>query len=173
MKLVYGYQLIEALNSVGPLPNTVNDFWWLVWQERVHIVAMVTNTVERGQQKCEQYWPDEGTKEYGPFKVTLADQQVFADYTIRQLFVSVSLMILQYTTSTLLHSSSDHFFFTWAILDVTAAFNCISVPILPGTVFRQRVVCDKLNLTHLTVLNPLASETPPIFLAMHIPCMYY
>ena len=54
---------------------------------------MVTNTVERGQQKCEQYWPDEGTKEYGPFKVTLADQQVFADYTIRQLFVSVSFMI--------------------------------------------------------------------------------
>ena len=52
---------------------------------------MVTNTVERGQQKCEQYWPDEGTKEYGPFKVTLADQHVFADYTIRQLFVTVSL----------------------------------------------------------------------------------
>ena len=56
------------------------------------MVAMVTNTVERGQQKCEHYWPDEGTKEYGPFKVTLADQQVFADYTIRQLFVSVSLI---------------------------------------------------------------------------------
>ena len=54
------------------------------------MVAMVTNTVERGQHKCEQYWPDEGTKEYGPFKVTLVDQQVFADYTIRQLFVSVS-----------------------------------------------------------------------------------
>ena len=81
----------EILNFVGPLPNTVNDFWWLVWQERVHIVAMVTNTVERGRQKCEHYWPDEGTKEYGPFKVTPTDQQVFADYTIRQLFVSVSL----------------------------------------------------------------------------------
>ena len=92
MKLVYGYQLIEVLNFVGPLLNTVNDFWWLVWQERVHIIAMVTNTMERGQQKCEQYWPDEGTKEYGPFKVMFSDQQVFADYTIRQLFVSVSLI---------------------------------------------------------------------------------
>ena len=80
------------LNFVGPLPNTVTDLWWLVWQERIHVVAMVTNILERGQQKCEQYWPDEGTKEYGPFKVTLADQQVFADYTIRQLFVSVSIM---------------------------------------------------------------------------------
>ena len=73
-----------------------SKFWWLVWQERVHIVAMVTNTVERGQQKCEHYWPDEGTKEYGPFKVTLRDQQVFADYTIRQFFVSVSLRNWKY-----------------------------------------------------------------------------
>ena len=79
-----------ALNFVGPLPNTVTDFWWLVWQERVHVVAMVANIMERGQQKCEKYWPDKGTKEYGPFKVTLTDQQVFADYTIRHLFVSVS-----------------------------------------------------------------------------------
>ena len=63
------------------------------------MVAMVTNIMERGQQKCEQYWPDEGTKEYGPFKVTLGDQQVFADYTIRQLFVSVSLMICTFIAS--------------------------------------------------------------------------
>ena len=56
------------------------------------MVVMVTNIMERGQQKCEQYWPDEGTKECGPFKVILADQQVFADYTIRQLFVYVSLI---------------------------------------------------------------------------------
>ena len=87
----YSVVELEALNFVGPLPSTVTDFWWLVWQERVHVIAMVTNTVERGQQKCEQYWPDKGTKEYGPFKVTLTDQQVFADYTIRHLFVSVSL----------------------------------------------------------------------------------
>ena len=115
MKLVYGYQLIKVLNFVGPLLNTVNDFWWLVWQEWVHIVAMVTNTVERGQQKCEHYWPDEGTKKYGPFKVTLAEQQVFADYTIRQLFVSVSLIILHYTFSILIHSSAKHLF-AWATL---------------------------------------------------------
>ena len=55
------------------------------------MVAMVTNTMEGGQKKCEHYWPEQGTQEYGPFKVTLTDQQVFADYTIRQLFVSVSL----------------------------------------------------------------------------------
>ena len=66
----------------------------MVWQEQLHVVAMVTNTMEGGQKKCEHYWPEQGTQEYGPFKVTLTDQQVFADYTIRQLFVSVSLLKL-------------------------------------------------------------------------------
>ena len=79
---------------VGPLPKTVTDFWWLVWQEGIPLVAMVTNLVEGGQQKCEQYWPDQGIQEYGLFKVTLTDQQVFADYTIRQLLVAVSLITL-------------------------------------------------------------------------------
>jgi len=55
---------------------------------------MVTNLVEGGQQKCEQYWPDQVTQEYGLFKVTLTDLQVFADYTIRQLLVTVSLITL-------------------------------------------------------------------------------
>ena len=77
----------------GPLPETVTDFWWMVWQEQVLVVAMVTNNVEGGRKKCEHYWPEQGTQEYGPFKVTLTDQQVFADYTIRQLFVSVSFVV--------------------------------------------------------------------------------
>ena len=55
---------------------------------------MVTNLKEGSRAKCEQYWPELGTKEYGPFKVTLTDQQVFADYTIRQLFVSVSSVVV-------------------------------------------------------------------------------
>ena len=66
------------------------------------MVAMVTNTMEGGQKKCEHYWPEQGTKEYGPFKVTLTDQQVFADYTIRQLFVSVSLGWNQCVTAVIL-----------------------------------------------------------------------
>ena len=55
---------------------------------------MVTNVLEGGQQKCEQYWPSQGSQEYGPFKVTLTDQQVFADYTIRQLLAVVSSVYL-------------------------------------------------------------------------------
>jgi len=60
-----------------------------VWQEKVKVIVMLTNVVEGGQRKCEQYWPDQEPQEYGPFTVTLADQQVFADYIIRTLNVMV------------------------------------------------------------------------------------
>jgi len=74
---------------IGPLPTTVTDFWRLVWQEKVKVIVMLTNVVEGGQKKCEQYWPDQEPQEYGPFTVTLADQQVFADYIVRTLNVMV------------------------------------------------------------------------------------
>ena len=55
---------------------------------------MVTNVKEGNRIKCQQYWPDSGKKDFGPFQVVLTDQQVFADYTIRTLSVSVSLTTL-------------------------------------------------------------------------------
>ena len=69
------------------------DFWKLVWQERPPTIVMVTNLKEGSKKKCEQYWPDSGSKEFGPFKVTLTEQQVFADYTTRTMQVTVSLHI--------------------------------------------------------------------------------
>jgi len=66
------------------------DFWRLVWQERTHTIVMVTNLKEGNKIKCEQYWPDSATTEYGPFKVTLMKQQIFADYIMRTLRVTVS-----------------------------------------------------------------------------------
>ena len=112
-------------SHAGPLPETVTDFWWLMWQEQVHVVAMVTNTVERGQKKCEQYWPEEGTQEYGPFKVTLTDQQVFADYTIRQLFVTVSfpnLVLDIHSLHNLLHEQ-QYTFATYELQNSIAVHN--------------------------------------------------
>ena len=77
----------------GPLPATITDFWRVVWQQKVQIIAMVTDTIEKGQKKCEQYWPDSGSQHYGPFLVTLTEQQVFADYIIRTMQVKVSRII--------------------------------------------------------------------------------
>lgn len=63
----------------------------MVWQEKVSIIAMVTNTVERCMIKCEVYWPDvvNEDREVGPFTIKLTAQQVYADYTIRYIELEV------------------------------------------------------------------------------------
>ena len=50
---------------------------------------MLTNLKENNIIKCRQYWPDSGSKDFGPFQVNLMDQQIFTDYTIRNLQVKV------------------------------------------------------------------------------------
>ena len=77
---------------LGPLASTLVDFWRLVWQCHVPSIIMITNLKEGGKTKCERYWPDEGSCEYGPFKVTLSNQLAYPDYTIRILQVSVSAL---------------------------------------------------------------------------------
>jgi protein tyrosine phosphatase len=67
------------------LTKTVVDFWRLIWQERPPVIVMVTNLKEDKKVKCQQYWPDTETKEFGPFSVTLTSEHVFTDYTIREL----------------------------------------------------------------------------------------
>ena len=77
--------------SLGPLKKTLADFWWLIWQERPLCIVMVTNLVEGGKKKCEQYWPLSllELESYGPFSVTLLDEQVLPDLVTRRLHVCV------------------------------------------------------------------------------------
>ena len=84
------YRLRKLCTHAGPLPTTLVDFWQLIWQEHPPIIVMVTNIMEGNRIKCQQYWPDSGKKQFGPFRVMITDQQIFADYTIRTLSVSVS-----------------------------------------------------------------------------------
>ena len=61
----------------------------MIWQEHPPTIVMVTNLKEDKKVKCHQYWPDSGSQSFGPFLVTITDQQVFADYTIRLLQIEV------------------------------------------------------------------------------------
>ena len=49
---------------------------------------MVTNLVENGKRKCEQYWPDEGSAGYGDIRVQLVDTEKLSEFTIRTLSVT-------------------------------------------------------------------------------------
>uniref|UniRef100_A0A0N5AGB8 protein-tyrosine-phosphatase n=1 Tax=Syphacia muris TaxID=451379 RepID=A0A0N5AGB8_9BILA len=42
----------------GCLPNTVDDFWEMVWQQNSRIVVMITKEVEKEKNKCCHYWPN-------------------------------------------------------------------------------------------------------------------
>ena len=74
----------------GPMTKTLVDFWRLVWQEKPQAIIMVTNLKEGDRVKCQQYWPEASSENFGPFSVTLTEQQIFTDYTIRTLLVKVS-----------------------------------------------------------------------------------
>ncbi|XP_064386430.1 receptor-type tyrosine-protein phosphatase alpha-like isoform X2 [Halichondria panicea] len=79
----------KFIASQGRLPNTLVDFWRMMWQERPPIIVMLTNLMENNKIKCQQYWPDSGSVSYGPFTVTITDQQVLADYTVRNLLLAM------------------------------------------------------------------------------------
>ncbi|XP_066996985.2 tyrosine-protein phosphatase 99A isoform X2 [Anabrus simplex] len=81
-----GFQRSRAyIGTQGPLPATFDCFWRMVWEQRVAIIVMITNLVERGRRKCDMYWPKEGTETYGVIQVRLVKEDVLATYTVRTL----------------------------------------------------------------------------------------
>ncbi|KAB0384906.1 hypothetical protein FD755_006823, partial [Muntiacus reevesi] len=72
----------EFIAAQGPLPQTVGDFWRLVWEQQSHTLVMLTNCVESGRVKCEHYWPlDAQPCTHGPLQVTLMGEEVTENWT--------------------------------------------------------------------------------------------
>lgn len=43
----------------GPKENTIADFWKMVWDQKITVIAMLTQLREGYRAKCCQYWPEE------------------------------------------------------------------------------------------------------------------
>jgi len=76
----------------GPLPNTLMDFWRMIWECNVSVVIMACNEFESGKPKCELYWSDqiESSQIYGNIQVTLLRvRQINSDFLIRKFSVKL------------------------------------------------------------------------------------
>ncbi|RCN46094.1 Protein-tyrosine phosphatase [Ancylostoma caninum] len=82
----------------GPLPETIIDFWRMVWMEKVSHIIMLCGVKEGGKVKCEQYWPDENGE-----KMTLED------FLIKTMKVNNSDPHVTRTTIQLQQGSERHY----------------------------------------------------------------
>ncbi|XP_041134230.1 receptor-type tyrosine-protein phosphatase F-like isoform X12 [Polyodon spathula] len=79
-----GYRKQNAyIATQGPLPETLSDFWRMVWEQRTNTIVMMTRLEEKSRVKCDQYWPSRGTETYGMIQVTMLDTVELATYSVR------------------------------------------------------------------------------------------
>lgn len=90
--------------SQGPVPDSFNAFWQMVWDENSPAIIMVTNEVEGGKLKCHRYWPErEGDSfVFGEITVTMTAEKVFPvhverEFTLHKENASRSITQFQYT----------------------------------------------------------------------------
>ncbi|XP_068603053.1 tyrosine-protein phosphatase non-receptor type 2 [Brachionichthys hirsutus] len=73
----------------GPLRNTCGHFWLMIWEQKTKAVIMLNRVMEKGSEKCAQYWPTAEEKETAfrdtRFVVTLLSENVKSYYTTRVL----------------------------------------------------------------------------------------
>ncbi|XP_052762025.1 receptor-type tyrosine-protein phosphatase S-like, partial [Mya arenaria] len=85
----------EYIATLGPMSQQLGDefkpFWRMVWQQKVEKIVMVTNLIENGTGKCEQYWPNVATnKMYGEFRIRCHSEDMYAEFTRRALTIAKS-----------------------------------------------------------------------------------
>ncbi|XP_077363958.1 tyrosine-protein phosphatase non-receptor type 2 [Festucalex cinctus] len=73
----------------GPLRNTCGHFWLMIWEQKTKAIVMLNRVIEKGSEKCAQYWPIAEEHEMAfkdtRFLVTLLSEDVKSYYTTRVL----------------------------------------------------------------------------------------
>ncbi|KAL8222257.1 UNVERIFIED_CONTAM: hypothetical protein K2H54_075228 [Gekko kuhli] len=79
----------EYIATQGPLPETRNDFWKMVLQQKSQIIVMLTQCNEKRRVKCDHYWPfTEEPVSYGDITVEMLSEEEQPDWAYRNFRIS-------------------------------------------------------------------------------------
>ncbi|XP_051921551.1 tyrosine-protein phosphatase non-receptor type 2-like [Hippocampus zosterae] len=75
--------------SQGPLRNTCGHFWLMIWEQCSKAVIMLNRIIEKGSEKCAQYWPTTAEQQMSftdtGFVVRLLSEEDHSYFKIRVL----------------------------------------------------------------------------------------
>ncbi|XP_065197878.1 mucin-3B-like isoform X2 [Sycon ciliatum] len=74
----------------GPLQETLNDFWTMVWEQEVTSIVMLSKLRENNTEHSAEYWPkqDKQPLTFGKYLVKLETEHVAADIVLRTFSVT-------------------------------------------------------------------------------------
>lgn len=82
---IKGYHKQKAyIATQAPLPDTVDDFWKMVWDQGTTTIVMLVKEKEGGREKCHKYWPEKGVSTSSELQVIHHSEAEFPDYIARE-----------------------------------------------------------------------------------------
>ncbi|CAH1184278.1 unnamed protein product [Phyllotreta striolata] len=84
-----GYRYRKAyIATQGPMADTTDDLWRMLWEHNSTIIVMLTKLKEMGREKCHQYWPSERSVRYQCFVVDPIAEYNMPQYILREFKVT-------------------------------------------------------------------------------------
>ncbi|XP_019856078.1 PREDICTED: receptor-type tyrosine-protein phosphatase delta-like isoform X2 [Amphimedon queenslandica] len=78
----------QFIMTQGPLSNTVDDFWRMIWEHRVSAIVMLCGLVEDGKDQSVQYWPKDQLTQYGDMFIETISETDTGFYVIREITIT-------------------------------------------------------------------------------------
>ena len=91
-----GYRQRNAyIATQGPLQNTVDDFWRMVWEFKSRVIIMLSPLKEEGCESSYCYWPTQTGEPqlYEGITVTLQSETFDGHLVVRELYVKEEQII--------------------------------------------------------------------------------
>ena len=69
----------------GPIDGSIEDFWQMVFDNKVGLIVMLCSLAEGGRQKCAEYWKENNTKI--TFKIKVTEEKSVNEYLMSRVFL--------------------------------------------------------------------------------------